>query len=86
MSPKEALDIIFQSSIFSSSDQADRRLGSPLRISVAVQVERNLLQNKENLFEAHHSLSGSLHGAMSGEGSQGRETPQGQDGAENGMP
>lgn len=51
-----------------------------------MQVERNLLQNKENLFEAHHSLSGSLHGAMSGEGSQGRETPQGQDGAENGMP
>ena len=32
-----------------------------------MQVERNLLQNKENLFEAHASLSGSLHGAFSGE-------------------
>ncbi len=53
---------------------------------VAVQVERNLLQNKENLFEAHHSLSGSLHGALSGEGSQGKETLCGQDGVENGVP
>ncbi len=53
-------------------------------MSVATQVERNLLQNKENLFEAHHSLSGSLHTAMSGEGSQGKETLPGRGGVENG--
>ena len=50
------------------------------------QVERNLLQNKENLFEAHASLSGSLHGAFSGEGSQdARESPREQHGKENGV-
>ena len=50
------------------------------------QVERNLLQNKENLFEAHASLSGSLHGPFSGEGSQdARESPQEQHGKENGV-
>ncbi|CAK0784774.1 hypothetical protein CVIRNUC_007978 [Coccomyxa viridis] len=48
-------------------------------------VERNLLQNKENLFEAHASLSGSLHGAFSGEGSQdAKESPREQHGKENG--
>ena len=49
-------------------------------------MERNLLQNKANLFEAHASLSGSLHGAFSGEGSQDvNESPQEQHGKENGV-
>ena len=46
-----------------------------------MQVERNLLQNKENLFEAHASLSGSLHGAFSGEE---KESPREQNGTVNG--
>lgn len=50
-------------------------------ISPTLQVERNLLQNKDNLFEAHASLSGSLHGAFSGEE---KESPKKDEGAENG--
>lgn len=49
-----------------------------------IQVERNLLQNKENLFEAHASLSGSLHDALSGEHSQDRESPKRHHSTENG--